>query len=112
LYSNEKLPALNSVGLHKTNRIAVVVSLVLLMVPIVGTVYPVPAYRMNYFPYIFLAYVIAGVVLVSIRSRSLLKIDGIRRVLVEATTAPALAVMLLNERIGDGPVPNLREGPA
>jgi amino acid transporter len=104
---------LKKIGELKPHHIAVaVISLVLLMVPIVGTVYPVPMYPMNYFPYIFLTYVIAGVVLVSIRSRSVLEIDGIRRVLDEATTAPALAVTLSNERIGDGPVPNLREGSA
>jgi hypothetical protein len=49
---------------------------------------------------------------VSIRSPSHLEIDGIRRVLDEATTAPAMTVTLSNERMGEGQVPNLREGSA
>ena len=81
---------LKKIGEMKPHHIAIaVIALALLLVPIVGTVYPVPSYPMNYFPYIFLAYIVAGVVLVSMRSRSVLEIDGIRRVLEEtAMSAP------------------------
>src|SRR5580700_8376736 len=49
---------LKKIGELKPHHIAVaVISLVLLMVPIVGTVYPVPSSPMNYFPYIFMVYV-------------------------------------------------------
>jgi hypothetical protein len=65
-----------------------------LVVPIVGTVYPAPSFPMNYFPYIFLAYLVVGVVLVSIRSRSHSEIDDIRKVLEETSMAPELAVSL------------------
>src|SRR4029077_6648420 len=36
-------------------------ALLLLLVPIVGTVYPAPAYPLNYFAYIFGAYLLVGV---------------------------------------------------
>ena len=63
---------LKKIGELKAHHIAVaVIALALLIVPIVGTVYPVPSAPLNYFPYIFLAYILVGVVLVSIRSRSL-----------------------------------------
>jgi len=94
---------LKKIGELKPYHIAVaVISLVLLMVPIVGTVYPVPSYPMNYFPYIFLAYILAGVVLVSIRSRSHLEIDGIRKVLEETAMAPMLAPGLPIQRVAEG----------
>ncbi len=80
---------LKKIGEMKLHHVAVaVISLVLLMVPIVGTVYPVPSYPMNYFPYIFLVYIFGGIVLVSIRSRSHSEIDGIRKVLEETAMAP------------------------
>ena len=83
------------------------------MVPIVGTVYPVPSYPMNYFPYIFMAYLVAGIVLVSIRSRSHIEIDGIRKVLEEtAMSAPALSPTLSKQLLANGPVSNLTEGSA
>jgi amino acid transporter len=68
------------------------VALLLLLVPIVGTVYPAPAYPMNYFAYIFGAYILAGVVLVVVRSRTKLEIEQIRGVLDEKTATPALPV--------------------
>jgi amino acid transporter len=71
-----------------------VVALALLIVPIVGTVYPVPAAPLNYFPYIFLTYVVAGVVVISIRSRSHIEMDGIRKVLEESTMVPSLEVAI------------------
>ena len=65
-----------------------VIALALLIVPIVGTVWPVPAPPLNYFPYIFCAYLLAGVVLVSIRSRRISEMEGIRKVLDEVTDGP------------------------
>ena len=38
-----------------------IVSVILLMVPAVGSVYPVPAWPVNIFPYIFLAYLAVGI---------------------------------------------------
>jgi amino acid transporter len=83
---------LKKIGELKARHIAIaVIALALLLVPIVGTVYPVPSYPMNYFPYIFLAYVVAGIILVSVRSRSLMEMDGIRKVLEEtAMSAPVM----------------------
>jgi len=63
-------------------------ALLLLVVPIVGTVYPAPNYPLNYFAYIFGAYVLAGVVLVFFRSRSMAEFEGIRKVLEESTVGP------------------------
>jgi amino acid transporter len=84
---------LKKIGELKAHHIAVaVIALALLVVPIVGTVYPVPSSPMNYFPYIFIAYLIAGFVLVSIRSRSHSEMDGIRKVLEETSTAPELGM--------------------
>jgi len=86
---------LKKIGELKAHHIAVaVIALALLVVPIVGTVYPVPPSPLNYFPYIFAAYLLAGIVLVSIRSRSHSEIDGIRKVLEETSMAPELAVPL------------------
>jgi amino acid transporter len=81
---------LKKIGELKPYNIAVAaIALLLLAVPIVGTVYPVPAAPLNYFPYIFLAYVLIGVVTVSMRSRTHTEIEGIRRVLEEtAMVAP------------------------
>jgi amino acid transporter len=81
---------LKKIGEMKPHHIAIaVIALALLLVPIVGTVYPVPSYPMNYFPYIFLTYIVAGVVLVSMRSRTVMEMDSIRKVLEEtAMSAP------------------------
>jgi amino acid transporter len=64
------------------------IALALLVVPIVGTVYPAPSYPLNYFAYIFGAYVIAGVILVAIRSRTLDEIDQIRKVIEDSRVGP------------------------
>jgi amino acid transporter len=49
-------------GTLTTGNIALsVVTLILLLVPAVGSVYPVPAAPVNIFPYIFLAYFLVGV---------------------------------------------------
>jgi len=93
---------LKKIGELKAQHIAIaVIALALLTVPIVGTVYPVPAYPMNYFPYIFIAYIVVGVVLVSIRSRSHVEIDGIRKVLEETAMAP-MPVSLPIQRVAEG----------
>jgi len=86
---------LKKIGELKPYNIAIaVIALALLAVPIVGTVYPVPAAPLNYFPYIFLAYVVAGVILVSVRSRSHAEIEGIRKVLEETTAMLPVPEML------------------
>ncbi len=80
--------------------------MLLLIVPIVGTVYPEPAYPCNYFAYIFGAYVLLGAILVFVRSRSKAEIDSIRKVLDEKTMAsssPKSAVAAVFE--ADGPAP-------
>jgi len=83
---------LKKIGELKGSHIMVaVISLLLLMVPIVGTVYPVPPAPMNYFPYIFLAYLVAGFAFISKRSSSGVEMDGIRKVIQESTMDPILA---------------------
>jgi hypothetical protein len=84
---------LKKIGELKAHHVLIAMSaLVLLIVPIVGTVYPAPPFPENYFPYIFVAYLLAGVALVSIRSLSHAEIDRIRKVLEETAMAPAAAV--------------------
>jgi amino acid transporter len=100
---------LKKIGELKPHHIAVaVISLVLLMVPIVGTVYPVPSSPMNYFPYIFMVYVMAGVVLVSMRSRSHVEMDGIRKVLEETAMAPMTMASPV-QRLSEGPLGTTKE---
>lgn len=67
-----------------------IIALLLLIVPIVGTVYPAPSYPCNYFAYIYGAYLVAGIILVTIRSRSKTEIDSIRKVLDETTVTPTV----------------------
>jgi amino acid transporter len=91
---------LKKIGELKTRHIAIsAIALILLAVPIVGTVYPEPAFPLNYFPYIFIAYLVAGIVLVSIRSRSHAEIDGIRKVLEETAMAPAMVTSSLEPEV-------------
>ena len=53
---------LKKIGELKTKDVAIcTAALVLLLVPAVGSVYPVPAAPVNYFPYVFLIYVLLGV---------------------------------------------------
>jgi amino acid transporter len=64
-------------------------ALLLLIVPIVGTVYPAPAYPLNYFAYIYGAFILIGIVLVFVRSRTSIEFESIRKVLeanVDATS--------------------------
>jgi amino acid transporter len=80
---------LKKIGELKPQHIALaVIALLLLIVPIVGTVYPAPAYPLNYFAYIFGAYVIAGAVLVFVRSRSVNEMEAVRQVLDESAVGP------------------------
>ena len=82
---------LKKIGEMKAHHIAIaVIAIALLAVPIVGTVYPEPAPPANYFSYIFIAYLLIGVAVVSIRSRSVDEMAGIRKVLDETTMVPGL----------------------
>jgi hypothetical protein len=47
-----------------------VIALALLVVPAVGSVYPVPAPPVNLFPYIFLAYFLVGLAVFVVRRKS------------------------------------------
>jgi amino acid transporter len=79
---------LKKIGELKAWHVAVcVIAELLLIVPIVGTVYPVPPFPANVQPYIFGAYVIAGIVLILSRSRSKDEIADIRKVLEETAMA-------------------------
>jgi amino acid transporter len=78
-----------------------IVALALLVVPIVGTVFPVPPYPQNFLPYIYGVYLLIGVVLVFFRSRSHAEIAEIRQVLDEKTATLA-AVTGLHELPPDG----------
>jgi amino acid transporter len=101
---------LKKIGELKAQHIAIAgISLALLTVPIVGTVYPGPAFPMNYFAYIFIAYLVGGVVLVSIRSRSHVEIESIRKVLEETAMAgpPVLAAGLLKLRVAETQISDL-----
>jgi amino acid transporter len=60
----------------------------LLVVPIVGLVYPVPPFPANVQPYIFGVYLLIGIVLVLMRSRSTTEMASIRKVLDETTANP------------------------
>jgi amino acid transporter len=81
------------------------VTILLLLVPIVGTVYPVPAYPLNYFAYIFGAYVLAGVVLVLIRSGSMARFDSIRKLLDTTAVGPITAAPVEPMSQPAGPTP-------
>ncbi len=84
-----------------------IAAILLLIVPIVGTVYPEPSYPCNYFAYIFGAYVLAGIILVAVRSRSRTEFESIRKVLDEKTTAPSGPAPAAAPAFGatDGPAP-------
>jgi hypothetical protein len=56
-----------------------VASVVLLLVPAVGSVYPVPSWPVNIFPYIFLAYVAVGMVWFMVLRRRPDFVDELRR---------------------------------
>jgi hypothetical protein len=91
---------LKKIGELKAHHVAIAaIALALLTVPIVGSVYPVPAFPMNYFPYIFISYILVGVVLVSTRSWSYLEMDGIRKILEETAMVPVLEVAVPQQQI-------------
>ena len=102
---------LKKIGELKAYHVAVaVIALALLVVPIVGTVYPVPPAPLNYFPYIFGAYLLVGVILVSIRSRTVQEMAGIRRALEETAMASDLDLPVPSELLAGNPdaFPGLR----
>jgi hypothetical protein len=66
-----------------------IASAVLLLVPAVGSVYPVPAWPVNIFPYIFIAYLVAGLGWFRILQRNAAFIDQIKqRIHAEHARAP------------------------
>ncbi len=81
---------LKKIGELKAWHIAVcVMAEVLLIVPIVGLVYPVPPFPANVQPYIFGGYLVIGIILILIRSRSHSEIAEIRKVLEETAMGPS-----------------------
>jgi amino acid transporter len=85
---------LKKIGELKMRHIATaVIALVLLVVPIVGTVYPQPPAPEDKFAYIFGAYILAGIVLVIVRSRSKAEFESIRKVLDEKNEMMAAHAM-------------------
>jgi hypothetical protein len=48
---------------------------------------------MNYFSYIFVAYLLIGVAVVGFRSGTIVEMDGIRKVLEETALTPAAAAL-------------------
>jgi amino acid transporter len=81
---------LKKIGELKAYHIAVsAAALLLLIVPIVGTVWPVPPYPENWFALVFGIYLVGGIVLVVLRSRSHSEMAQIRKVLEETSMGPA-----------------------
>jgi amino acid transporter len=65
-------------------------ALLLLLVPIIGPFWPVPApYPTNLFPYIVGAYLVVGIILVNMRSKSSTEIESVRKILEETAMAPS-----------------------
>jgi amino acid transporter len=80
---------LKKIGELRAWHIAIcVIAELLLIVPIVGLVWPMPPFPMNVQPYIFGAYLLIGVYLVMRRSGTMAEFDGIRKVLEETTVGP------------------------
>ncbi|OOP72784.1 APC family permease [Clostridium beijerinckii] len=46
--------------LKKSNMILSAITMAILLIPIIGSVYPLPAYPFNIFPFIFLAWIVIG----------------------------------------------------
>ncbi len=81
---------LKKIGEMKPYHVIVaVIAILLLAVPIVGTIWPQPPYPMNWFPYIFGTYLLVGVVLIAIRSKSTSEIESVRLVLEEKAMSSA-----------------------
>jgi amino acid transporter len=82
---------LKKIGEVKAHHwVLMAIALLLLVIPIVGTVYPMPPYPLNIFAYIFGAYLLAGVVTVVMRTKTVEEIDSVRKVLDEKTAVPVL----------------------
>jgi amino acid transporter len=79
------------IGQLKPQHILIAIAaLVLLLVPIIGPFWPVPAaYPTNFFPYIVGVYLIAGIVLINYRSKTHSEMESVRKVLDEQSMAPA-----------------------
>jgi amino acid transporter len=89
---------LQKIGELKAWNIAVcVIAELLLVVPIVGLVWPVPPFPANVQPYIFGVYLLAGVVLILARSRSGSEIEKIRQVLEETTFIAAEPALMSSD---------------
>jgi amino acid transporter len=81
---------LKKIGELKLINIGVTVAaLILLLVPIIGPFWPVPApYPTNFFPYIVGFYLFVGIIWVFARSRTTKEMEGIRKVLEESSVGP------------------------
>jgi amino acid transporter len=81
---------LKKIGELKMHHVAMaVIALALLAVPIVGAFWPVPPpYPQNYFPYIVGGYLLIGIVLIAIRSRTSAEMASVRKMLEETAMAP------------------------
>jgi uncharacterized membrane protein HdeD (DUF308 family) len=67
-----------------------IAALILLLVPIVGLVWPVPLTPpMNATPYIYGAYLLIGGIIVFVRRRTKTETDSVRKYLEETVMAPA-----------------------
>jgi amino acid transporter len=82
---------LYKIGELKAYHVAIsVIALLLLLVPIVGPFWPIPApYPTNFFPYIVGVYLLIGAVVVFMRSGNTDEIAKLRAVLDETTAVPA-----------------------
>ena len=68
-----------------------VAGLVMLMIPAIGSVYPVPPAPVNYFPYIFLAYLLIGVIrVVALKIRAPERLREIRDQIQSQHSVPDL----------------------
>jgi amino acid transporter len=56
---------------RKRDLVLSAIAVLLLLVPAIGSVYPVPSWPFNIFPYVFLAYLITGLVWIRCRRRSI-----------------------------------------
>jgi amino acid transporter len=82
---------LKKIGELKPFHIAMsVIALILLLVPIVGLVWPVPLTPpMNVTPWVYGAYLLIGGIIVFVRRRTKAEIDSVRKYLEETAMAPA-----------------------
>jgi amino acid transporter len=79
---------LKRIGLARKKDLALsAIAVLLLLVPAVGSVYPVPAWPFNIFPYIFLAYVIIGLVWIRSRRRGISEFADVSQPAPEVTPA-------------------------